>query len=108
MNGLVEFLKARLDEDEQAARRAEPLFQAEREAAAGPSLICGDYYDELSPHIYRWDSSRVLAEVEAKRRIIAECRGVTASLDIALGDCVLAFLALPYASHPDYLEEWRP
>lgn len=63
-------------------------------------------------HIARHDPGRVLAEVAAKRRIIAECipsRGVPAlELSDALGATVLLFLALPYADHDEYREEWRP
>jgi hypothetical protein len=76
-------------------------------------------------HIARWDPARVLAECEAKRRIVAihardyghECPGEGEDpIMIPAGwygsdgcrDCdVLRLLALPYASHPDYREEWR-
>lgn len=56
--------------------------------------------------------ARVLAECEAKRRIIDwvavtvddfhACDGIKANMRIALKD-----LAKPYADHPDYREEWR-
>lgn len=61
---------------------------------------------------------RVLAECETKRRIVEDYQGVT--LRPMLGDNpivkgfvsamdgVLAALALPYADHPHYREEWRP
>jgi hypothetical protein len=56
---------------------------------------------------------RVLAECEAKRRIIAECRGLSSGvladdLVALLGDVVLAQLAAPYADRPGYREEWKP
>jgi hypothetical protein len=74
-------------------------------------------------HIARWDPARVLAEVEAKRRVIklyenalaAQRRGSIslrnrtqdeAAVDV-LGEAVKA-LALPYADHADYRDEWRP
>jgi hypothetical protein len=65
----------------------------------------------------------VLAEVEAKRRILTrhpgatatdECPGCGAYLDGTWmtppgAICPeLAGLALPYADHPDYSQEWRP
>lgn len=42
-------------------------------------------------------------EWEAKRRIVeaADYEGVTL-------DYTLSCLAIPYADHPDYREEWRP
>lgn len=48
-------------------------------------------------HIARWDPARVLAECESKRRIVKETGWVT----------VMSLLAAPYASHPDYREEWK-
>jgi hypothetical protein len=90
MTDLVDFVHARLDDDEAAA------------------------YD-----IARNDPARALADVEAKRRIVAEharmapryCR----TCDYAgeqdgrrYGCTTLRLLALPHAGHPDYQEEWRP
>jgi hypothetical protein len=59
-------------------------------------------------HIARWDPARVLAEVEAKRRMLDEL----AALD---GDPVnglaitrmVHLLTLPYAEHPDHRTEWQ-
>jgi hypothetical protein len=55
---------------------------------------------------------RVLAECEAKRRII---EGIPAPMVIHGGvgaptsePGILRLLALPYANHPDYRAEWRP
>jgi hypothetical protein len=72
-------------------------------------------------HIARHDPARVLAEVDAKRRIIEQhhCSGVTCprcSLGTEDGEVVferdpcgtLRLLALPYAGHPDYRGEWAP
>ena len=55
---------------------------------------------------------RVLAECESKRRIITLC-GVDPLQPGALllrvqTDAVVRLLALPYADHPDYREQWRP
>ncbi|MFF0277429.1 DUF6221 family protein [Streptomyces sp. NPDC004330] len=72
-------------------------------------------------HIVRHDPARVLAEVEAKRRIIALCEPPLVDVT-GLGDAerqympgqgdpwgvdVLRLLALPYASHPGYRDTWR-
>lgn len=69
-------------------------------------------------HIARHDPARVLAECEAKRRIVKEIEALrgqrlappgSASLimDYSL-DRALRHLALPYADHPDYDDAWRP
>jgi hypothetical protein len=67
-------------------------------------------------HIARWDPARVLAEVEAKRRIVEELAdvpvddedlGVGYSPEWWQGQRILLYLALPYADHPDYRGEWR-
>ena len=57
--------------------------------------------------------ARVLAECEAKRRIVEQARNYSPELEHGDNgewafDTVLLALALPYADHPDYREEWRP
>lgn len=114
---LVTFLRARLDEDDDRAR----LVQREREGRAWPDpepwrLSWQDEYDLLCI-----DPSRALAEVDAKRRILQEHRdddygdclgcGMSAMEEMRNGidDCpTLLALALPYAGHPDYRDEWKP
>jgi hypothetical protein len=68
-------------------------------------------------HIARHDPDRVLREVEAKRRIIESRPGIGAPghmLDVVHDEVqrqrehVLRLLALPYADHEDYREEWKP
>jgi hypothetical protein len=72
---------------------------------------------EVSAHMARHDPARVLAECAAKRRIIAlhdqwhECtfgRGLEAAGAVQQDEAcpTLRLLALPYADHPDYREEW--
>jgi hypothetical protein len=72
-----------------------------------------------------WTQERVLREIDAKRRILAECahwhdklaKEVVDPSPVpfpALGEVldavtpVLRALALPYADRPGYREEWRP
>lgn len=77
-------------------------------------------------HILRHDPARVLADVEAKRRILDEhtieqSYGIGPEMTRVKIDvcstcrnkhgipCItVRLLALPYADHPDYREEWRP
>lgn len=72
-------------------------------------------------HIARWDPARVLAEVEVKRRILDEFKPRVDQMDATIegewgmgnypsgeSDLLVKLLALPYADHPDYREEWRP
>jgi hypothetical protein len=67
----------------------------------------------MAEHIVRHDPARVLTEVESKRRTIDlyEIAGTSPELDrdawLVLSETV-KLLALPYASHPDYREEWKP
>lgn len=51
-------------------------------------------------------SSRVLAECEAKRRIVEDVTNPHTSCPEL--DEVARILAAVYADHPDYRDEWRP
>ena len=133
MNDLIEFLRARLDEDERVARaaveRGMSVWEAhEQGRVAMVSLPDGDalIYDEGSPnddqarHIARWDPARVLAEVQAKRRIVDEVAPEMETIEwvrdqefAASSDPteyqsrkLLGLLATSYADHPDYDPAW--
>lgn len=114
---IVEFLLARIAEDENWARMAghgcgylhdhnggwvEVEFPGEHNAR--PSYELG--------FIRRNSPNRLLAECEAKRRIIELVKeaddGTAAPGTLILGDWALEALASAYADHPDYREEWRP
>lgn len=94
-------------------------------------LAVGPYcrtLDDIGVHIARWDPARVLAEVEAKRRILDEHQPVhgydpngpvcsTCGEPGNLGDetavvrwpCpTVRLLALPYADRAGYQAEWCP
>jgi len=132
VDDLVQFLRARLDEDEALAR----------EAPAGPWHI-GNAVDPTQPcsvhmfpsvrlvadglnwlvaeHIARHDPARVLREIDAKRKIAEQHRPVGYG-DVCLSYChtrtpsqpqtwpclTLRLLALPFTDRPGYREEWRP
>jgi hypothetical protein len=87
MRDLIEFLLARIDEDEQNVHSWWHL----------QSVAVLD---------------RALAECEAKRRMIGHYTGVDWSREPAGGQeyaaGFLRLLALPYAGHPDYRSQWRP
>jgi len=114
---LTEFLLARIAEDEAIAWR----------------MTSAPYWNIDTPDkasfIHFLDYDRILAECEAKRRIVerhhvrevspscAECGGYTATADSVSGivhhgyaipwPCpTLKFLVLPYADHPSYRPEW--
>ena len=106
---LTDFLLARIAEDEAAA--GESLRATRREAVSlrptdGQATTSALSYMEF---IVRWPPARVLAECEAKRRVIEECDDYDNPSEVLiLADQILRHLALPYADHPDYREEWRP
>jgi hypothetical protein len=146
---LIEFLRARLAEDEVRANAAasallyvgetEPEFDwtfGENEPEGftvrtiSEKRVARDVYDDTAMHIARHDPARVLREVEAKRRILAEhdhttvhiwhdrskdfeiCTACGAGSDdqgcIPWPCDTVKLLALPYSDHPDYNEAWRP
>jgi hypothetical protein len=105
---LDEFLLARIAEDKRVATEA-----ADADLPEG-------YRDHFGP-------AHVLAECTAKRGIVLACRAARPDLAFlgarppGMGDfpltpadqhqlaaLTLAQLALPYADHRDYREEWRP
>lgn len=103
---LIEFLLARIAEDEAAARAAMAEAQADyffgdTAAAALLGLAKSEGAEEAAiAHFARHVPARVLAECEAKRWIVE----VAPSLEGVLGA-----LASVYADHPDYDQAWwRP
>jgi hypothetical protein len=109
---LVAFLRARLDEDEQAARHAfgdhnddgPEWTEVSSGALSTGSELHGIGDSAITRHMERWDPKRVLAEVAAKRRIVELWSHSIGSG----GECTLRALALPYANYPDYRPEWAP
>jgi hypothetical protein len=134
---LVEFLLARLAEDEAVARGAldAPTSYGVEDSATEEFVrlaVNEGARGEVATHITRHDPARVLAEVAAKRRIVAlhspgrvwtgskyedgKCLSCLVSQSDLYGSeyetvpCpTLRLLALHYAGyHPDYQEEWKP
>lgn len=111
---LSEFLLARIAEDEVVAR-------ATASGWTGPEAM-GAIEGGFTVFV---DPARVLAECEAKRRIadLHKNEGVHSPSCLTCAGEVdpdghtewmhwpcdtILLLALPYAGHPDYREEWRP
>jgi hypothetical protein len=133
---LVEFLRARLDEDEEAARNAtegawfadhpEPKHWGDDPESAlivrGKVLCILDNQHNgplNADHIVRHAPTRVLSEVGAKRQILAyamrrvSCGEAHPQQDMYHPNghadmMLLRLLAMPYSGHPDYREEWKP
>jgi hypothetical protein len=140
---LTEFLLARIAEDEETARDAAleagvTGFGDERRASgahwvASYHEVClrrveGEPRKKLlegralglsvAKHVRTHDPARVLAECEAKRRIVGIHSGPEFGVErrhlcwdslIRDDKCeTLHALALPYADHLDYREEWKP
>jgi len=94
VSDLVAFLRARLDEDEAAARAARRWFDRDWEASQtqGRNFVSDDdghpileTFDDgeqgqvVTAHIARWDPARVLADVAAKRVILDDYQLVLAN-----------------------------
>lgn len=101
---LTEFLLDRIAEDELEVGPADP------DEGAGPNGIGWAEVGALS-EVLMVRPSRVLAECEAKRRIVEEVREISAEPNppqaLILADYMLQAIAGVYADHPDFREEWR-
>ncbi|MBT2467870.1 hypothetical protein J7E97_08275 [Streptomyces sp. ISL-66] len=121
---LINFLRARLEEDERLAHLATPGPWA----VDGGTVYAGHLvneivdYSESADHIARQDPDRILGEVDAKHRLLtmyeeagrtrfqpptAE-RWMAAGVERAVLEDIFRAFAAVYANHPDYCEEWRP
>lgn len=128
MHDLATFIRARLDEDEQAAFRAgdeHPCWEYNRDrfevhtAAEDGYPIATRRGETNSPlcdvdgeHIARHDPARVLREVEAKRKLLAylteEIVDCTCEAYGHHEDTGLRLLGACWADHPDYQPRWAP
>jgi len=125
---LAGFLLARIAEDEATARAAteddcgqDGGFEGAYELLTGRKgspLDCVPRFGDAAAALILRTAvpRRVLRECEAKRRIVGaheqhpmQVDGFCRSCGITDGPCAtLRALALPYADHPDYRQEWRP
>jgi hypothetical protein len=104
MRDVSEFLLARATDDEELARQYGDPRALRSSLAWAP---------DVGRPVLEIDPSRMAAECEAKRRVVAQFIEAVANYDIgpqgevARLTFVLRALALPYADHPDYQPEWR-
>jgi hypothetical protein len=149
---ISDFLLARIAEDEAEARAAQPggwyaqgggqvMLPApwsrrpwtENAVVVSPATTIGPQGQSDADHIARWDPARVLAECEAKRRLV-ELHAIQVERDrqspfdpatgaersewavdlycdvcgwVSVACDTLHALASVYADHPDYQQEWR-
>lgn len=99
MSTLTDFLLARIAEDEAGAVRQ--LSEATTQRPQGSSAR------EIGPDA-AGSPTRVLAECDAKRRWIDWVEHESTSDLTAEQRVSLRYMALPYATHPEYRDEWRP
>ena len=143
MDDLVTWLRAQLDEDERVARAATRPTMCPEWACSSREVFTGDaavrkvadvaWSDDIGAHIARHDPARVLAEVDAKRRILDQHRPADSECTTCCGESYIEetwdgeeerisrkrasltwpcptvrLLALPYANRRGYRDEWKP
>ncbi len=131
MEDLIDWLKAQLTREEGVANAAQwsgderwlvlegqeqPFHRPwqvldDRDYGVAQTGIGGAVDPEtLSRHIALWDPVRVLDEIAAKRRIIAEIERTLAYEDHghALAREVLHQMVVPYADCEGFMQIWRP
>ncbi|WP_211882106.1 DUF6221 family protein [Pseudarthrobacter albicanus] len=97
MADLIEFLKARIAEDEAAVRGLQAGMQRTDGQVPGAGSDASSF-----------TAARVLAECPAKRMILGNVPLVT-DVSVEIGgtsEYVLMCLASVYSQHPDYQEGW--
>jgi hypothetical protein len=127
---LVVWLRGVLDEDERVARTLDGEgWSAQGCDIHGMRRVTVDYSAEYvvactlavrGEHIALHDPAAVLADIEAKRRVLDEqarlldgattcdhC-DLTHEPAVDLAAVLLRLLAMAYANRPGYREEWRP
>lgn len=125
MSDLAEFLLARIAEDEAVAQKAIEEIGKINWVPGAEQLPTDNEPLWVNPDgmfvVVCAYPARVFAECEAKRRIVhhaVEALARSERTDVwggwpdtkarADGEWLLALLAVPYAAHPDYREEWKP
>lgn len=127
MDDLITWLRAQLDDDGRVALgaacgaagwRHDLRYNVVWDGTGGAAASHMSPNGTTGAHIARWDPARVLAEIDAKRRILDLHHPVPADDVPGLVQCAfdsevmpcthVRLLALPCADRPGYLEVWRP
>ena len=146
MTELVAFLRARLEDDQRIAEAAgggggrdgagiwtrsrggfDNSGEWDPDGVGAFATVEGDiniyaeggHDGEQAEHIARWDPARVLADVAAKRTVVAECVAAIEAGEIQPGTTwndmaagselavdVLRLLVQPYVNHPGFDHSW--
>lgn len=118
---LAQYLRDRLDETAakaRAQRQASPAWYYDDAAnevrdQVNSGTVAFVPTEADAEHIVEHDPAHVLADVEAKRRLVEDMASVVGgdwydAGELVLAEYVLCLLALPYAKREDYRKEWKP
>lgn len=95
---LADFLLARIAEDKAVAQAAGRHWHGIHIESATSAQ---------NEHVRRHAPARVLADCEARQRIVEQFSLTRTMTGSAFVTPLLRLLALPYADHPDHRAEWR-
>lgn len=104
---LIGFLYARFDEDQ----AKDAAMQRERTRVATAPIFQSHPLGWLDSVDIFVSPDRWQAEIDVKRRLLDAIEDVDRTSSPTAGLIVVEMrrlLAVPYAAHPDYREEWRP
>jgi len=123
---MAAWLMERIAEDERVAREAAsdrpgPWVQGDHDAPGWDRDLVyhqSDWsgwtqfdYESMASHVARHDPARVLAECEAKRRVVQLCRDapeLDSWVTTALAEEILLHLVQVHSGRPDFQPEWLP
>jgi hypothetical protein len=122
VSSIVEFLTARLDEDEASARSGLESYSGYGrdwvETHIDLDVDNPNSFNAFDPapavYLRRFTPQRVLADIAAKRAIVRDAQAIYDLIESEwseygnrnYGHNLLQHLAVPYADHPDYQQEW--
>lgn len=101
---LVNFLLERISEEETAALDSRNWYHGD---GAGPTPASARVSEAFAAFVLAHDPDRVLTECVAKRRMIKFLTSPRWSASEEERDSLLRLLAMPYAGHPAFRDEWR-